>query len=198
MMSYALITGMGELASVIGAVNFTRYMSNELLEKLKDILIAFGMIEPEIMADGTERKPFYGGGAPGALHFLPMADMIKVINAGVAAQYWKHFVDPDTYLGQTLGFQNMDPMTNEDFGMEMLGLASVEGGRLVRSTIPAYRKSGIMSAAIAELGLYGGRTNILDIDTKDYTFDKLMGIEKSKLSSRQRGKALGSLDYLST
>ena len=54
---------------------------------------------------------FFGGGIPGAVGAVPINDFTRIFNSGVAAGYWNHFIDPESRLGELIGFRDMDQNT---------------------------------------------------------------------------------------
>mgnify|MGYP003145056567 FL=1 len=171
-----------EVASIVSNWNITSYLGNELIEWVKDFSKLFDE-DPEVRGEA-----FYGGGLPSAVGAVPINDFTSIFNAGVAAGYWNHFIDPESRLGELIGFRDMDHMNDQEFKEEALGTAWVQGARSV-NTFQTFSKFGFWPAIRHEYGLFPGQTQ-MGMDTRKVR-KKIQETESYKKISEAYEKSFG-------
>ena len=145
-----MLATLPQLLTLITNVNFSQYVGSEVLNLAVDLATWLNGDEE------VKKDVFYGGGLVSAIGAVAPSDIIALHNAGVAANYWNHALDPDSKFGQALGFQDLEPIDNAEFMMGAFGRwGNVEMSKFVQRTIPATTKSDAVSGLRAEFGLYG-------------------------------------------
>ena len=190
----ALMYSMGHLATALSNLNFTQFIDNPTLE------LASGLVAWLNGDEDERRELFYGGGIPSAIGAVPVSDLVKVINLGVAAGYWNHMTDPSSEIGMTLGFQDYDKIDDTEFRKEILSMGNIEAGRFLTRTVPAVFKSDAIGGLRSELSLYGTNEPILGVKPSKFrskfleetgisqTYKDIFGVGLTKDSRKKAGK----------
>ena len=161
-----------EVASILGDINFTSYIQNDSIERLK------GMFELFDEDPDNQKEAFYGKGAIGAVGLMPITDAVEILNLGVAAGYWNHLADPETNAGIMLGMRDYDKIDNTEFAKEIASMFSIQGERSSRAIFGdsgLLGSGGLMGMIRTELGLYPGVT-AMGVKTRQ-TRRKLLGLQ---------------------
>ena len=142
---------------------------------------------------------FYGQGIAGALGFVPVSDLIEVINLGRAAGYWNLLADPESTAGWLMGMREYDKIDNMEFIKEIGGMGNIFLERTWNRTRPAFAHNNPFWSMIrSEFGLYPGTTQF-GIETRKtrQRVLKEIGAIKSKPKYKPlhlRSKDTGDLD----
>ena len=191
---------MAEAVSGYFGIDFTTYINNDTLGRMKELITFLGADEEE------SKKAFYGKGAVGAIGLVPISDIVEIHNLGVAAGYWNMLADEESTAGWLMGLREYKSIDNSEFAKEAAVMLSIEMYRLVNNTLPARNYNNPFWSMIrAELGLYPG-TTAFGIDTramrKKFVPNKTSepGIDYSNtpyqgLTKKRRDKAIESLSF---
>ena len=189
---YAAIYAIAEAISVGFDINFTSLVNNPIIEKVKGVA--------EMFSDDDEVKSdaFYGKGLVGALGFVPVSDVVEIINLGRAAGYYNMLIDDESTAAWLLGLRKYDRLNNTEFAQELFGMTNIALERTINRTFPAFSHSNpAWSMLRSEFGLYPGTTQF-GVETRKTRkeFLKSLGInKKSKFKLPHiKDKVTGSLD----
>ena len=186
---YAALYSINEAMSILGDTDFTSYIQNDTVEKVKqmekflmgestgtkirrkildkDHTLYPGRKPSKKKLEQEKRDAFYGKGLIGVAGLVPISDLIEIHNLGAAAGYWKMLADEKSTVAWLAGLRKYKSISNEEFGKEVLGMGNIEIERILTRTLPALRHNNpLWSAVRAEFGLFPGTTT-MGLRTRD-------------------------------
>lgn len=221
---YAALYSINEAMSILGNTDFTSYIQNDTIEKVKqlerllmgestgakirrkilpkDNILHPGKKPSKNKLEQEQKDAFYGKGVIGVAGLVPISDLIEIHNLGAAAGYWEMLANEKSTAAWLAGLRKYKSISNEEFAKEVLGMGNIEIERILTRTLPALRHNNpLWSAVRAEFGLYPGTTT-MGLRTKDlhekYIQKKPQAKKKSfKQQGTRSEKAQAAIDALS-